>query len=79
MTWYKEFSGLHDSFIRKGQPPRHGIIKFIYFIIIVIFFGVIILIIKCRSTDSKSYRRSSKYKKVIKEGVFFDTIEYHEQ
>ncbi len=79
MTWYKEFSELHDNTIRKGQKPRNGVIKFIYFIMIMIFIGFLIFMIKCMVNDSKPYRTSSKYKKVIKEGVFFDTIEYHEQ
>ncbi len=31
------------------------------------------------SSSKNNYRRSSKYKKVIKEGLFFDTVEYHER
>ena len=78
MTWYKEFSEMHNNTIRKGQKPRSHIVKVVYFGLIMMVLGFIIMMAKSIKTQP-SYRRDPKYKKVIKEGVLFDTIEYHEK
>lgn len=39
----------------------------------------IILFSSKSRTPSRAYRNSPRFRKVIKEGIFFDTVEYHER
>lgn len=82
---YREFSKWHDGYMLKfiKKPRRQKWIKKIYYpfallglcIIYSAFFWLFVMVF---SAKKRSYRYSNKYKKVIKEGVFFDTVEYHE-
>ncbi len=63
------------------------VVKYIFGLILITGFwlslGFIILIVKlCASGPQYSQSRkypSSQYRRVVKEGIFFDSIEYHER
>lgn len=79
---FKDFKELHDSWRewRKKKPRNKYLIGFYYpFILICVIAAKVAILCSISSLDRKSYRRSDKYKKVIKEGLFYDTIEYHEK
>jgi hypothetical protein len=81
---FKEFRQFNDNW-RKSQKrePQHKFLVATYypFAILGITFLFILLAMLIGSVESskRSYRYSGKYKKVIKEGVLFDTVEYHER
>lgn len=72
---YKTFCELEFA---KDRPK---VIKFLYFIFTMLFIGFFVVFAKAVSANADRYNRfpPSKYKKVIKEGIFFDSIEYHER
>ncbi len=83
---YKEFSKFNDMFMLNvmEKPLNKKWVKIIYYpfaiIGLVATYSVIYLLIDASAhSDRTSYKRSDKYRKVIKEGILFDTIEYHER
>ena len=86
MISYKEFSEINDEYmLARNKPVNPKKLKYFYYPFVwlgITFFGLVILLIAksaSQEINRKPYRYSDKYKKVIKEGVFFDTIEYHEK
>lgn len=83
MITYKEFSEFHDKIIRAGKKPRPSIVKWIYYPLFLLIFGWAILLIRGlienASRRASSPKYSQKYRKVIKEGILWDNVEYHER
>lgn len=83
---YKEFSRFNDYYLLKvkRQPRNPKWLKAIYYpfalLGLLLIYGVFKWMIDLANEQQQySYRHDSKYKKVIKEGIFFDTTEYHER
>lgn len=81
---FKDFCRLNDYFrlvILKKKTKNPMWLKMIYFPFFVLFIGVfsLIVILLIVSTKQPYYKDSTKYRKVIKEGILFDSIEYHER
>jgi len=77
---------MNDEYmLLQNKPINSKRKKYFYFPFVwigITFFGVAILLIAkyvSSEVSRKPYRYSDKYKKVIKEGIFFDTVEYHEK
>lgn len=70
---------------RKGLSKLPKAIKYIKFIPLAIFLCIAKIIFMSVLENYKEirrkypYRYNNKYKKVIKEGILFDTVEYHEK
>lgn len=85
---YKEWSKHSDSYKKliKQQPRSSFEKKIMYPFVFVLCFILAIIIFsfinsmkqKLKEAERVSYRTSNKYKKIIKEGIIFDTVEYHE-
>lgn len=74
---YKTFIELYPYMQYKSGVIRYGC-YILANILLFMFFGTIMLIVsKYRGTEEKY--PSSRYKKVIKKGFFWDSIEYHER
>ncbi len=83
---YKEFSRFNDCYrLKINKKPRNPKwLKVIYYPFALIGLGLLYLcffwlIAMVKSSSRTSYRSSGKYRKVIKEGILFDTVEYHER
>lgn len=79
---FKEFKQVHDSWreFRKKKPINKFFIILLYPFVLICSIFLILLAVGCiASVSQTNYRRSDKYRKVIKEGLFFDTVEYHEK
>lgn len=86
MITFKEFSKFNDKhrfFFKK--KPNSKFIKIVYYVPVLIIMTFVFLILKAIVVAHKEnkrkypYRYDSKYKKVIKEGILFNTVEYHEK
>lgn len=82
----KELFKIYSSFFeskedKKSKKIKLQILKYVLFIPFLMFSGFVVLLILSMKDNagSKIYRTSPNYKKVIKEGVLFDTVEYHER
>lgn len=83
---YKKFSRYNDWYrLKINKKPRNPKwLKVTYYpfalIGLCLLYGAFFwLIVMVRSSNRTSYRTSDKYRKVIKEGILFDTVEYHEK
>ena len=83
---FKEFCQCNDYWrLKINKKPRNKKwVKIIYYpfaliILTFLFISLFIIIGSIKSGSAKSYRHSGKYKKVIKEGILWDSIEYHER
>lgn len=87
---FNEFSRLNDYYRLKirHKPRNKTWVKLIYYpvfiIVSLLLYAVLFFLIESfkdtlRRSKKYSYRTSTNYKKVIKEGVLFDTVEYHEK
>ena len=76
---YKDFS----QYMVISKPLKIILYPFaiIFHFLFVLFLLILLysLIKNIENRKHKSYRNSKEYKKVIKEGILFDTIEYHEK
>ncbi len=79
---FKEFSNSRQK-KRKKAPINKYLLLFYYpfallfmFILCISFYMVLLSV---KNQKSYSYRNSDKYRKVIKEGFFWDSIEYHQR
>ncbi len=84
---YEQFLDFNNDW-RKSQKKEHqhkALIALYYpFALIVlcllyVFIFCIFSKLQSSSYSSKGYRNSDRYRKVIKEGVFYDSVEYHER
>lgn len=83
---YKEFSRCNDyyrlKFKRRPRNPKWLKVAYYPFALLglLLLYGVFSWAIALVKEQQRySYRHDSKYRKVIKEGIFFDTTEYHER
>ena len=81
---FNEFVQFNNSLRERSKKKhQHKILIALYYpfvlMLICLFYWVISTINTKRKSKLEDYRSSDKYKKVIKEGIFFDTIEYHER
>ena len=80
---FRCFSQLSDEWreVRKKKPnPKWKKVLLYPFFLIVCIFIMIFLVLTFNAIRSRpSYRTSGKYKKVIKEGLLWDSVEYHEK
>ena len=83
---YKDFSRFNDWYrlkvSKKHRNPKW--LKVIYYplaLIGVFLFHLFVAWVLALIMDStrKAYRTSGEYRKVIKEGLFWDSIEYHQR
>jgi len=82
MFKYKTFSNFHDEVLRADKKPAKTWIKIILYpfylltlsILTAMFLGFITSI-----SEKKSKYPSDRYRKVIKEGILWDDVEYHER
>ena len=82
---FNEFRKFNNSW-RESQKKEHQhkyVVAFYYpfaLIGLCLLYGAFFWVIAAVKSSSKySYRRSDKYRKVIKEGIFWDSVEYHER
>lgn len=77
---HTDFCDLMKIF-RKDKPPLHKWLSYPAYIIFKGFIGTIIAVMQMSSESSRerSYYPSDKYKKVVKEGILWDSIEWHER
>jgi putative salt-induced outer membrane protein YdiY len=82
---FNEFRRFNNSW-RESQKKEHQhkyIVAFYYpfaLIGLCLLYGAFFwFIASTRSRSRYSYRTSDKYRKVIKEGIFWDTVEYQEK
>lgn len=81
---FKDFCRLNDRFrlvVLKKKTKNPTWLKIIYFPFFVLFIGFFAFILRGLIASSRQpyYKDSTKYRKVIKEGLLFDSIEYHER
>lgn len=80
----KDYSEIMDYLFKEGRPKASKIIvKILLFPIFLLFSGMILIAISSAINNIKNSSKvkypSDKYKRVIKEGLFWDNIEYHER
>lgn len=87
-TMFTEFRDMCDKHRKSAnKEPFKGYVVVILYILVLtglaLFgLGIYTFIISMRTDDKRAninYKKSQNYRKVIKEGLFFDTIEYHER
>ena len=83
---FKQFSRCNDYYRLKikRKPRNKKWVKVVYYPFVIlglVLLGIslIVLIITIKSHSGKSYRNSKNYRKVIKEGLLWNTVEYHER
>ena len=87
---YSEFSKFNDGWMVKyrNKPKNKKWFKIVCYpfaligwsIILILFYSFISMVVNSsRNASRYNYRTDNKYKKVIKEGILFDTVEYHER
>lgn len=66
---------------RLAYYIAYSILRFQFVLIFWIWVLLLIILFYPSSGGGsrKSYRHSNRYRKVIKEGIFFDSVEYHER
>lgn len=82
----KEFSRFNDYYRLKirGKTKNKKWMKIALYLLSLLgltiaFISFCIILASLHSASRKSYRHSSNYRKVIKEGILWDTVEYHER
>lgn len=66
--------------IGRNKTPNPFILKIIYFGMVWGFAFMVVGFLKAIVDKSKeNERHSKKYRKVIKEGILWDSVEYHER
>ena len=78
----KEF--LNKRRLKKNKKPLKKWICIFYYGLAIIGIGlfmfmILLMAVILKSSSRKSYRKSDNYRKVIKEGIFYDSVEYHER
>ena len=80
---YKEFSRFNDwCRLKVNKKPRNPKwIKVIYYPFALVLYAMIYSVIMgmIKGPSRPSYKTSDKYRKVIKQGILWDSIEYHER
>ncbi len=81
---YQEFKSLHNDYreSRKKEHLNPTIVAICYpfFIIsLLLLLGALAFLFSSSSSSNNSHKSSRKYKKVVKEGLFWDSVEYHER
>ena len=82
---YREFTKTNNWWRKSlGKEKNHKVVIAIYYPFSIVGVAIIYLflfwaIAMLKDSSKVSYRNSRKYKKVIKEGILFDTVEYHER
>lgn len=80
---YKDFSRFHDEVVRNQKTPRHTAVKIFYYVLAVpiwfFFLTALASIVSEHRTSKKTKYPSDRYRKVIKEGILWDDVEYHER
>ena len=82
MNYYLKYSDF-KKFCKKREKPLPNwrinlYYPFVWLVCFLFFITVISIIRSVMNTPSRKYP-SEKYRKVVKEGVFWDTVEYHER
>ncbi len=81
--FYRDMTRIMDFFLPKQIPYGRKILHVLLFPLLMMFFGFVIMAIKSvLSSHNNSPARkypADKYRRVIKEGVFWDSTEYHER
>ena len=72
MGLYKEFCEL--SFIKE----KNKVSKFLWFVGVMLFAGIFIGSINSFISQQRKYP-SKRYRRVVKEGILWDSVEYHER
>jgi len=83
---YNEFKSFNDDWRKHlNKEPQHKFIVGFYYpfaiLGLLLVYGFLFgAISSAKERSRKSYHKNpEKYRKVIKEGIFFDTVEYHER
>ncbi len=78
---FKQFKELHDSWRewRKKKPQNIILIVLYYPFVLFVFLLLKGIIASILLSYEQKHNRSKKFKKVIKEGLFYDSVEYHEK
>lgn len=75
---FNEYSKFMDLLTKKPLHKWEKIVLFPIWCLFVLFLVLSITAVR-RHKIENPHRYSNKYRKVIKEGVFFTTTEYHEK
>ncbi len=86
---FKQFIRINNWWNRKNKKPNNPtwVLVVYYPLIIFSIFWIHVLILmlfihlraSMEKSERVSYRKSPQYKKVIKEGLLWDSVEYHER
>ena len=78
---FKYFSELNDQWRDHVKMPRNKKwLKIVFYPFALLLKAMVIGMVQRILADVKrKAHHREKYKKVIKEGLFFDTVEYHEK
>jgi hypothetical protein len=81
---YNDFVEFHNHWRQNlGRKPRHKVLLAIYYPFALLIFtftiGMIVLVLTSLIGSARKTSHRSKYKKVIKEGLFWDTTYYIEK